>query len=307
MKTLRSRLFAALALFLACLGPAFGQQAEDPGADTAQQSGPQQVEQASEVLIEVLNDPESRAALIDLLKKNAAAAVADGADAPSSPADESGAENAEPATAQQENFALRIGEYTRVLVDDTGYLLEQAMRSLNGLVLVARGEIPVKWERAQEIGVQVIFVLIAAYAGFLLSQIVAKLIYPRLSVYARYGGGLARSFVLILTSVVDGITVGVGWAVGNAAALLSYGGFKAGVTLEESLALNAFFIIGVANVGLRFIFAPGAPNCGCCLSPTTARCTGTGVCGCSCTGSSTVSFWRFPLRMWPSPSCSATR
>jgi small-conductance mechanosensitive channel len=256
MKTLRSRLFAALAVFLACLGPAIAQ----PGTGQAQEPVPSQIEQASDALIEVLNDPESRAALIDLLKKNAAGAATEGADAQSPPADASGEENAKLATSQQENFALRVGEYTRVLVDDTGYLLEQAMRSLNGLVLVVRGEIPVKWERAQEIGVQVIFVLVAAYAGFLLSQLIAKLIYPRISVYARYGGGLMRSFILVLTSAVDGVTVGVGWAVGNAAALLSYGGFKAGVTLQESLALNAFFIIGVANVGLRFIFAPGRPE-----------------------------------------------
>lgn len=68
---------------------------------------------------------------------------------------------------QQENFALRIGEYTRVLVDDAGYLLEQAMRSLNGLVLVARGDIPVKWDRVEDIAIQVGIVLLAAYLGFL--------------------------------------------------------------------------------------------------------------------------------------------
>lgn len=261
MTLLRSCLFALLALFLAFSLPATAQQASDQSGSGGEASS-QEIEQANEALIKVLNDPESRAAFLELLKKSEAGTPAGGSDTPAPASAEAAPAEAQAETAspRQENFALRIGEYTRTLVDDTGYLLEQAMRSLNGLVLVARGEIPVKWERAQEIVIQVVFVLVAAYAGFLLSQIVAKLIYPRMAVYARYGGGITRSFILVLTSIVDGITVGIGWAVGNGAALISYGGFEAGVTLQESLALNAFFVIGVANVCLRFIFAPGRPE-----------------------------------------------
>lgn len=253
----RSFLFALVALLLAFASPAMAQQTVTQDA-SGEASSAQQIEQANAALIKVLNDPESRAAFLELLKKSAADGQTGAAGTQAASPEAAGQVQEEPAL--QENFALRVGEYTRTLVDDTGYLLEQAMRSLNGLVLVARGEIPIKWERAREIVVQVIFVLIAAYAGFLLSQIAAKLLYPRMSVYARYGGGLMRAFILISTSVVDGITVGIGWAVGNGAALLSYGGFESGVTLQESLALNAFFIIGVANVALRFIFAPGRPE-----------------------------------------------
>ncbi|MCK7613215.1 mechanosensitive ion channel domain-containing protein [Roseibium sediminicola] len=252
----RSSLFALVALLLAFASPALAQQAAAPEA-SAGSSSSQQIERANEALIKVLNDPESRAAFLELLKKSASDGQVGDANATAA-SETPGQDQAQPAL--QENFALRVGEYTRTLVDDTGYLLEQAMRSLNGLVLVARGEIPIKWDRAREIVVQVIFVLIAAYAGFLLSQVAAKLLYPRMSVYARYGGGFMRAFILILTSVVDGITVGIGWAVGNGAALLSYGGFDSGVTLQESLALNAFFIVGVALVALRFIFAPGRPE-----------------------------------------------
>ena len=37
-------------------------------------------------------------------------------------------------------------------------------------------------------------------------------------------------------------------------------GLEAGVTIQESLALNAFFITGMANVALRFVFAPRRPE-----------------------------------------------
>ncbi|MHA7776501.1 mechanosensitive ion channel domain-containing protein [Roseibium sp. M-1] len=256
-----------IALFLVQLTPLSAQEA--PAAATAASSAAQtdtgqasDIEQANQALIKVLNDPESRAALIDLLQKTDGSAAQTGGDSAAAQQPAAAGETGQSATQplHQENFALRIGEYTRVLVDDAGFLLEQAMRSLNGLGLIARGEIPIKWERAQEISIQVIVVLIAAYAGFFASQLVAKQLYPRMSLLARYGGGLTRSFVLVLTSLVDAVTVGIGWAVGNAAALSSYGGFVTGVTLPESLALNAFFLIGIANVSLRFVFAPGRPE-----------------------------------------------
>jgi small conductance mechanosensitive channel len=258
MTILRCCLFALMMIF-AGMAPVLAQ--ESGGKSAAQeQSLPADVEQANQALIKVLNDPKSRAELIDLLKKNAGSKPpADGDRQVPGSEVATPAEGASPPL-QQDNFALRIGEYTRSLVDDASYLLQQAVRSLNGLVLVARGDIPVKWGRVKDIALQVVVVLFAAYAGFLVSQLIAKRLYPRMSVYARYGGGLTRTFVLVLTSVVDAITVGIGWAVGNAAALANLGEIKAGVTLQESLALNAFFILGMANVSLRFIFAPGRPE-----------------------------------------------
>ncbi len=234
--------------------PAQGAQAAEPVAGN--------VRQANEALIRVLNDPESRQALIDLLRK-------DGLQNAGEPAGDKlvadGAKEVQSDTlvdtaALNENFALRIGEYTRKLVDDAGYLFERATRSLNGLALVAQGEIAIKWDRVGDIAVQVSIVLLAAYAGFLLTRFVVVRFFPHLSAKARYGGGLARSFILVVTTLADAVTVGIGWLVGNGAALISFGGVDTGVTIQESLALNAFLICGMTNVFLRFIFAPRRPE-----------------------------------------------
>ncbi|CTQ55006.1 putative MscS family protein YkuT [Roseibium album] len=265
MRVLNRCLFAFCGLVLLSIAPAAAQQSADQPVSQVD------VQQANEALIKVLNDPESRAALISILEKDGAedpqkadsSAETGSAQktATQQPAtQEPGTQQAGSTSRMNEQIVMRVGEYTRVLADDAGYLFEQVMRSLNGLVLIAKGEIPIRWDRAKASSVQVLFVLLSAYAGFLISQNLAKRIYPRMSVYARYGGGLTRSFVLVLTSVLDGITVGIGWAVGNGVALLSYGGFETGVTLPESLALNAFFITGIANVSLRFMFAPGRPE-----------------------------------------------
>ena len=135
MTILRCCLFSLMIIF-AGMVPVLAQ--ESGGASTAQEQAPStDVEQANQALIKVLNDPKSRAELIDLLKKNAGSGQPAEGDrqVPGSEAVTPVDEASPPL--QQENFALRIGEYTRALVDDAGYLLQQAMRSLNGLVLVA--------------------------------------------------------------------------------------------------------------------------------------------------------------------------
>jgi len=255
MKALCRSLAVLAGIVLLSLAPAAAQTAD------AQQSASSEVQQANDALINILNDPDSRAQLIDLLKQNASGGqgpegdsmvAGEGTDAQSeTPAD---------TTTTNENFALRVGEYTQHLVDDTGYLLQQAMRSLNGLVLIVRGDVPIKWDTAKDIAIQVSVVLAAAYAAFLASQFIALKIYPKVAVYARYGGALTRTSILILTTIGDAITVGIGWLVGNGAALLSIGNLGSGVTLQESLALNAFFVCSAANVSLRFIFAPRRPE-----------------------------------------------
>ncbi|POF28469.1 mechanosensitive ion channel domain-containing protein [Roseibium marinum] len=269
MRRLRRSLGTLIGLLFFCVMPAAAQNAD------TQQSSSAEVAQASDALINVLNDPKSRAALIELLKQSASETqnagetgsapeeastpgdsilpVLRGAGQPDAPAAQS---DQSQSAATSENFALRVGEYTRELVDDAGLVLAQSVRPLHGLIRIGRGEIPIKWEQVKSIAGQVLVVLLAAYAGLLISKAAMKLLYPRMSAIAGRRGGLMRSFILILTSVLDAIAVGLGWAVGNAVALAGYGELQAGVTLQESLALNAFFIAELANVALRFIFVP---------------------------------------------------
>jgi len=251
------RFFALTILVFLSVQPALSQDGGGSGETPATD-----VQQASDALIRVLNDPESRAALVEMLQKSGAGAQASASDEPAAEEADGSAGASEPqATGDYgEGFAIRVGEYTRALADEFGTVLDRIVHSLNGLLLVLNGEIPVKWDRAGDILLQVAVVLTAAYFTYWIGQFVANKIYPRMSVRARYGGGLTRSFILVLTSVIDGLTVALGLGVGYMVALASYGGFETGVTLQESLALNAFFITGMASVALRFVFAPRRPE-----------------------------------------------
>jgi len=260
MTVLRNTLIAFAALFIASVSSLPAQENTADSA-TAPDATSQEIEQANEALIKVLNDPESRAEFLKLLQKSSAGAT--GPDAASEAA-AAPASNEAPAAAdsaqEAESFVIRVGEYTRALADEVGILLDRARHSLRGLLLILQGDIPIKWDRAQSVIGQVAVVLASAYVAFFAGQFVAHKIYPKMQVRARYGGGLTRSFILLLTSAIDALTVALGLGVGYFVALLAYGGLEAGVTLQESLALNAFFITGMANVSLRFVFAPSRPE-----------------------------------------------
>ncbi|MEP2704255.1 MAG: mechanosensitive ion channel domain-containing protein [Roseibium sp.] len=219
------------------------------------------VQQASDALIKILEDPDSRSALIKQLEKSATEhEPVDSGTAAATPTAIDTADEAVTESGSSDRFILRIGEYTRAIADDIGVLLDRSAHSLKGLVLIFRGEIPVKWDRVQGVLVQVFVVLVAAYAAYWAGQLVARKTYPKLALKARYGNGLTRTSILVLTTVIDGLTVALGLGVGYFVALLAYGGLETGVTLQESLALNAFFFAGMATVALRFVFAPKRPE-----------------------------------------------
>ncbi|MES0881277.1 mechanosensitive ion channel domain-containing protein [Roseibium sp. SCP14] len=260
MKSLLRNLLFSLGLLLWGVAAAFAQD-KGAGQGSASEKGAAEVQQASEALIKVLNDPNSRAALIELLKKSASeGGSASGAAAEKSGEPASDTEAANSQANEKQSFVIRIGEYTRALADDVGVIVDRSGHSLKGLLLVLRGDIPIKWDRVHEVLLQVGLVLASAYLAFWASQYIAHLLYPKLSVRARYGGGLTRSFILIFTSLIDALTVAIGLGTGYIVALAGFGGLETGVTLQESLALNAFFITGIANVSLRFVFAPRRPE-----------------------------------------------
>lgn len=261
MKFMRLCLAVFFGAFLWAAVPAAGQSESAAPAEGSASAEAPDVKQASEALIKILNDPKSRDELIELLKKNAETeqtASGTGTEAGSpAPPPEAGADDT---VSAGEGFVIRVGEYTRALADEIGVVLDRSRHSLRGLVLVLRGDIPIKWDRVQEVLLQVAIVLVAAYAAFLAAQVVARLIYPKMSVRARYGGGLMRAGILLVTTTIDAITVAIGLGVGYLVALTGFGGLETGVTIQESLALNAFFITGMSNVALRFVFAPKRPE-----------------------------------------------
>jgi len=236
-----------------------------PAQETIAQEAPAATS-ARQILIDVLEDPESRAALIEQLKAAGASAATQPAvpvDAPAAadttPTGETASEigsAAEAVAEAKDSFAVRLGEYTRLIADDIGLIVANVTRSLRGVTLLATGQVQVKWYRVAEAATELAGVLISAFLVFWLARLVLRQVLEAPGNKAKRKGWLWRSGLLILISSLDVATVLVGWAAGYAAALTEFASLTGGVSLLESLALNAFLITGLAKAGLRFVFAP---------------------------------------------------
>ncbi|MEP4031337.1 mechanosensitive ion channel domain-containing protein [Roseibium polysiphoniae] len=238
---------------------------ESSGEDSETSNSEPSLDAASEALIKVLQNPESRDALILRLKElpsdqtgeTSASGAAQAASEGTASASQTDGDAA--ATGNDQTFAVRLGQYTRSTVDSAGASFARVRHALNGLVLLANGDVQVRWEKARQATIEVVLVLGVAFVVFLLGQRLLHMFFQRYVLKAQYGGVVMRVFLLAVTTLADLLTVGAGWAAGNSAALFTFGGLESGASLLESLALNAFLMTGVAKVGLRFVFAPERP------------------------------------------------
>ncbi|MTI44925.1 small conductance mechanosensitive channel [Roseibium hamelinense] len=227
-------------------------------------------ESARQALIDLLEDPRGRQVLIEQLEaldlpegggtgpQTAAEARSQRSDAADTGSAADLSQESETQTAAP--FAVRLGEYTQVIMDDFVAVWDRVGRSLSGISLLADGTITIDRDRITTAMLQVGLVLIAAMVLFKLGQWILVTVYRKFDMTARYGGWLTRALMLVVTTAADAATVAIGWGGGYAVALLSFGGLESGVTLLESLALNAFLITGLLKVGLRFVFAPERPE-----------------------------------------------
>jgi len=265
-----------LAVTLVCLFAAIGHAQEAApsngaapaaAASASASADPASVAAAADALAKLLEDPKGREALIEALRRKnqaagEAAGPADGAQAQPAPEGaDTGAQTA-PASgvAAPDNFAVQLGEYTKLVVDDISAVVSRVAHSFRGVGLLVKGDIQVRWDKARIAALEVVVVLSAAMLLFWLGQKLLAYLFHRREIQARYGSWTQRAIILLATTIADVVTVVVGWGAGYAAALAEFGMLERGVSLLESLALNAFLVTGLTKVGLRFVFAPQRPE-----------------------------------------------
>ena len=223
-----------------------------------QTADPADLDAASAALIRVLRDPAGRDALIDRLQavgQDVAAGektATDGEDGDQIPA----SADAEGQLPEEESYAVWLGQYTRLVADDVRDTVFRIGRGLNGFVLLGRGEVQVRWERASHAVLEVAVVLSVAFAVYWVAKRQLILFFRKRSKNVRRDSVSIRFLFLALTTLADGVIVFVSSSAGYAAALIEAGMLGSGVSLLESLTLNAFLATGLAKVAVRFVFAP---------------------------------------------------
>lgn len=232
-----------------------GAQQAGAAAVTTAAGERQSMAEARDALVKVLQDPAGRAALIGLLEGLGQAEQAGGA---ASGASNGAAALAAPAAAepQDDTFAVRVGAYTKYVIDDFINVAERMTISLRGFHLLATGEVTVKWDRIRHTALELLVVFACAFAVYWLLRQFGRPVADRLEKQAGQRGWLWRAGLLLLLALADAVALLLGAVAGYAAALIRLGPLQSGLSLFETLALNAFVITGLARLALRITFSP---------------------------------------------------
>ena len=217
-------LIALFFLFLSALAA--------PGA-SAQETAPPAEAQA---LIDILENEEKRAALIDQLKAAAARVV-------------------EAAPEEAPSLGRQIAEFTKAAA-------EKAAASFSA----ARQAVLHAPDAFGSLNAEQLDLLIEALKALALVIVVTAVIYMALRFWSKRvfrslgettaNAGLLRTIAMVvLTTIMDILVVLIAWGAGYLIALTFYG--EAGqIGVRQSLYLNAFLIVGMVKVAIRAVFAP---------------------------------------------------
>jgi small-conductance mechanosensitive channel len=236
---LRHLASAAIALFLA-LGAAHAQQ----GA-TADPTGPKA---SVDLLLDVIEDDQARAELIERLRASGAASVAASdalTDGTAPPGDTS--------------FGRRIAVITQQAAEDVvdwgTRLRAQLARAPEVFDGLSGGEAGVLLDALRELAL----VIAGTVVVFFVLRGLGKSLYARMSASAREGG-VARTVTLFIASaVIDAVIVILAWGAGYALAILALGEFGQ-IGIRQTLYLNAFVLVEMAKVAVRLVLSPSATS-----------------------------------------------
>lgn len=253
MRSLGNRLAALLlfaALSIAMLAPAVAQaQTTAPEAETAQQSATK-----LDLLLDVIEDPESRDALISELRatRETAAPAADDAIV-----DTLAGET--PVPPETLSFGRRIALITQQTAEDVASRGEAVWRQLTRAPQVFDGldgsEAGVLLDALRDLAL----IIVATVAVFLVLRRFGKALYGRMGASARDGGILRTLLLFLASAIIDALIVVIAWAVGYLIATLFIGNYGQ-IGIRQTLYLNAFLLVELAKVVVRLALSPSAGN-----------------------------------------------
>ena len=255
MKRLGLRIAALLILATVALGvfPSTPVLAQDTASPEAEAS-PDAARSNLDLLLDVIEDDASRAALIEDLRAAQEEVAA--------PVDEQIVETLAPegmALPEEMSFGRRIALITQEVAQDVAGALEGAWAQLVRAPQVFEGlsgsEAGVLLGALQELAL----VIVVTFAVFLLLRRLGKGIYARMGATARDSGWLRTLFLFVASGLIDILIVAISWAVGYLLATLVLGNFGQ-IGIRQTLYLNAFLIVELAKVVVRLVLSPSAGN-----------------------------------------------
>ncbi|GHB39523.1 hypothetical protein GCM10007094_31250 [Pseudovibrio japonicus] len=229
---------AFAAVFLSFASAAVAQDSSSAGESTAD------VQQARQALIKVLEDPKGREELIKMLEEEQAS----GSGTPAS----TGNANA--------TIAAQIGTFVQGGVSSFYEFGNLIVSGLSGYGDLLDDQSNLDNSRLWDGFLSIVRVLLPAYIALIILHKVSMAYMRRHERRGEHHSVFFRVGLLAVTSAFDAAFVGVASGVGYlSASLFSLNPAVAGVDNVELFAINAFFLIEMSRVVIRFVFAPHRP------------------------------------------------
>ncbi len=189
-------------------------------------------------LIRIIENDETRAALIERLKQS-------GAEAPA-PAE----------TAPDLNIVRQLAEYTKTVAEGASATLRSLAGVFTELHQGLSGALDADLEAFRDVAVGVLLVALGLFGGFLIIRI--AVIWARGLIARRVAGRgwMSRILGALAATLVDFGSVLLAWAIGYVVALALVGQTTGQMGINQSLLLNAFLLVELSKLAVRAILAP---------------------------------------------------
>ncbi|KRA55338.1 mechanosensitive ion channel domain-containing protein [Devosia sp. Root635] len=189
-------------------------------------------------LIRIIENDDTRAALIERLRQSGTEATA--------PVE----------TAPDLNIVRQLAEYTKTVAEGASATL----RSLAGVFVDLQqglsGALEADLEAFWDVAVGVLLVAAGLLASFLIIRIVVTWARGRVAQRVAGRGWMSRILGALAAALVDFGSVLLAWAVGYVVALALVGQTTGQMGINQSLLLNAFLLVELSKLAVRVILSP---------------------------------------------------
>lgn len=225
-----------LLLLLLLFSPAAAQAqipglAPEPAADTAPSS-----DASIDELIRIIENDETRAALIERLKRADAEADVP-ADAP-----------------PDLSIVRQLAEYTRAAAEGTTSTLQALGKVFVDLQQGFSGTLNGDLDALRDAAIGVVLTAAGLFGSFLAFRIIVLWAQGVIARRVAGRGWVSRILGALASALVDLGSVLLAWAIGNVVALLVGGAGRMGI--NQSLLLNAFLLVELSKLAVRSLLAP---------------------------------------------------
>lgn len=231
------RLVLLLCLLLMVPGAAWAQTVITPAASSAEPAP--SADASIDELVRIIENDQTRAALIERLKQDGAAA----------------AETTAPAPVEL-SIVRQVAEYTRSAAEGVSATLRSLGKVFVDLQAGISGTRDADFSAFLSVASGVFMVAVGLFGSFLLLRILVRWLQRGLAERAKARNWMIRLGSALGAALIDLAAIIIAWGIGYVVALTLVGDAVGQMGINQSLLLNAFLLVEISKLVVRLLLSP---------------------------------------------------